>query len=158
MQRNRFWAAVSKALAAVTMTLILTSVLAPGAGAATQYKVLYTFTQGADGANPELQSGYLIFDATGNLYGTQRALGRWGGRHLPVDTQSRRRLERDFASHFLHLLRRWGLSQREPDLGLSRQSLRQHLHRWPWTVQPLRASRLRSSFQADPEPGRKLDL
>jgi uncharacterized repeat protein (TIGR03803 family) len=35
--------------------------------AASKYKVLYKFTGGADGGGP---NGDLIFDSTGNLYGT----------------------------------------------------------------------------------------
>ena len=43
MKHNNFWAAVSKTLAAVTITIIVTLLLAPAAGAASKYKVLYNF-------------------------------------------------------------------------------------------------------------------
>ena len=64
MKSNKFRTAVSKALAAATMMLIVTLVSASGAAAADTYKILHTFTWAA---NP---SGGLIFDAAGNLYGT----------------------------------------------------------------------------------------
>jgi len=67
MQTNKFWTAVSKVLAVVTFTLITALILAPGAWAASRYKVLYKFTGGADGSQP--YAG-LIFDTSGNLYGT----------------------------------------------------------------------------------------
>ena len=70
MQTNKFWTVVSKALAVMAVTLIMDLILAPGASAASNYKVLYRFTGGADGAQPE---DALVFDASGNLYGT--ALG-----------------------------------------------------------------------------------
>jgi uncharacterized repeat protein (TIGR03803 family) len=66
MKSNQFWAAVSKALAVMTVTLIMALMLAPGAWAASTYKILHKFT-GADGGTPEAA---LIFDASGNLYGT----------------------------------------------------------------------------------------
>jgi len=51
MKRNRFWAAVSKVLAVIAVTLIITLVLASGAGAANQYKILHQFS-GTDGSDP----------------------------------------------------------------------------------------------------------
>ena len=65
--KNPFWTAVSKALAVTTVTLIIALILAPGAWAASKYKVLYKFTGGADGSQP--YAG-LIFDTSGNLYST----------------------------------------------------------------------------------------
>jgi len=70
-----------KLFAAATVTLIVTLMLAPGAGAQT-YQVLYTFTGGTDGAYPEMEGGGLIFDAAGNLYGTNARRGNpgnWNG-------------------------------------------------------------------------------
>ncbi|MGB0104238.1 MAG: choice-of-anchor tandem repeat GloVer-containing protein, partial [Candidatus Sulfotelmatobacter sp.] len=66
MTHNKFWTAVSKALTAVTMTLIVTLVFATSASAS-MFKILYQFTKIEDG---ELPSGTLIMDASGNLYGT----------------------------------------------------------------------------------------
>ncbi|MGA8149439.1 MAG: choice-of-anchor tandem repeat GloVer-containing protein [Terriglobales bacterium] len=66
MKRNKFWAALSKTLAAVT--LVATLVLVSGAWAQSTYKVLHRFT-GTDGNSP---SAGLIFDQSGNLYGTTR--------------------------------------------------------------------------------------
>jgi uncharacterized repeat protein (TIGR03803 family) len=66
MNSNKFWAAVRKALPAVTVTLFVILLLVPGAGAQT-YKVLYKFKGSPnDGYGP---SG-LVFDTAGNLYGT----------------------------------------------------------------------------------------
>jgi len=73
MKRNQLWAAASRLLAALVMTLILAVTLAPGASAAT-YKTLHTFTGGADGSGP---SG-LIFGSDGNLYGTTLSGGAFG--------------------------------------------------------------------------------
>lgn len=67
MKNNKFWAAVSKALAVIAATLIMALILAPGAWAASRYKVLYKFTGGADGSQP---GAGLILDTSGNLYGT----------------------------------------------------------------------------------------
>jgi uncharacterized repeat protein (TIGR03803 family) len=69
MHSNPYWAAAGRALAVVIVTLSIILMLAPGAGAQT-YKVLYAFTLGADGGNPNMVGGLLIFDAAGNLYGT----------------------------------------------------------------------------------------
>ena len=49
----------------IVIGVILT--VAPGAWAASKYKVLYAFKGGTDGTSP---SGALVFDAIGNLYGT----------------------------------------------------------------------------------------
>ena len=57
---------MSKALAVIAVTLIMALILAPGAWAASTYKILHKFT-GADGNEP---MGVLIFDTSGNLYGT----------------------------------------------------------------------------------------
>jgi len=61
MKSNQFWTAVSKALAVITVTLIVALMLAPGAWAASKYEILHKFTR-ADGGNPEAA---LIFDASG---------------------------------------------------------------------------------------------
>jgi uncharacterized repeat protein (TIGR03803 family) len=76
MKRNQsqFWAAVSKALAVMTVTLIIALILAPGAAAGT-YKILYNFTGGADGNQPEAA---VILDTAGNLYGTTILGGAFG--------------------------------------------------------------------------------
>jgi uncharacterized repeat protein (TIGR03803 family) len=74
MKSNQFWAAVSKALAVMTVTLIMALMLAPGAWAAGKYKILHTFT-GADGGASQ---GVLVFDARGNLYGTTLFGGDFG--------------------------------------------------------------------------------
>ncbi len=66
MTRNKSWTAVSKALAAVTVLLIVTLALASGA-AASSYEILHSFTWA------KAPSGDLIFDKAGNLYGTTRA-------------------------------------------------------------------------------------
>jgi uncharacterized repeat protein (TIGR03803 family) len=66
MTHNKFWTAMSNALTAVTMTLIVTLVFARAASAST-YKILHQFGTALDGENP--YAG-LIFDAAGNLYGT----------------------------------------------------------------------------------------
>ena len=81
MNTNKFWAAMSKALAVVTVTLIVILMLVSGAAAQT-YKVLYTFTGGTDGAYPEMRGGGPIFDVHGNLYGTNVRRGNpgnWNG-------------------------------------------------------------------------------
>jgi uncharacterized repeat protein (TIGR03803 family) len=75
MQRNPFWAAASKALAAAAVTLSIVLALAPGTWAASKYKPLYKFTGGADGSQP--YTG-LIFDQAGNLYGTTEFGGAYG--------------------------------------------------------------------------------
>ena len=72
---NPFWTVVSKALAVMTSTLIMALVLAPGASAASKYKVLYNFSGGADGSQPY---DAVILDAAGNLYGTTTAGGASG--------------------------------------------------------------------------------
>ncbi len=76
MKRNQFWAAVSKVLAVMTVTLIMASILAPGAWAAVTEKVLYSFTGGTDGGNPA--ASRLIFDPSGNIYGTTTSGGLYG--------------------------------------------------------------------------------
>ncbi len=67
MTKNRSWTAISKALSVMTVTLIMALILAPGARAAGNYKTLHKFTGGADGNQP---ADTLVFDASGNLYGT----------------------------------------------------------------------------------------
>ncbi len=73
MRSNRFWAAVSKALAVIAVTLVLASTLVPGAWAAGKYKVLHQF-KGLDGSSPF----GLVFDKAGNLYGTTYGGGAQG--------------------------------------------------------------------------------
>jgi len=73
MNYKKFLAAASAALMILTVTLML----APGAWAASKYKVLYAFKGGADGIYSE---GGLIFDGAGNLYGvTAWGQGYTGG-------------------------------------------------------------------------------
>jgi uncharacterized repeat protein (TIGR03803 family) len=69
MKSNQFWAAVSKALAVMTVTLIMALMLAPGAWAASTYKILHAFKRYSGGQGPS-GPGNLISDAAGNLYGT----------------------------------------------------------------------------------------
>jgi uncharacterized repeat protein (TIGR03803 family) len=80
MKRDKFWTALSRVLAVVTVALFVISVLAPGASAATE-KVLYSFTGGSDGQTPH--EG-LIWDQAGNLYSAtlDGGVGKcqyWGG-------------------------------------------------------------------------------
>lgn len=75
MNSNKFRAAASKALAVVTVTLIAILMLRAGASAVSTEKVLYSFTGGADGADPHQG---LIFDQAGNLYGTTFDGGLYG--------------------------------------------------------------------------------
>jgi uncharacterized repeat protein (TIGR03803 family) len=75
MKSNSFWAAVSKVLVVVTITLIAAAILAPSAWAAGSYKVLHRF-HGPDGANSREDT--LTFDANGNLYGTTEYGGDYG--------------------------------------------------------------------------------
>ncbi|MGO9085676.1 MAG: choice-of-anchor tandem repeat GloVer-containing protein [Candidatus Sulfotelmatobacter sp.] len=67
------WFAVTKSLAVIALTLIMASMLAPGAWG--QYKILYNFTGAADGSTP---FSSLILDTSGNLYGTTTAGGASG--------------------------------------------------------------------------------
>src|SRR5689334_11091191 len=74
-EQNQFRTAASKVLAVAAVTLAMALVLAPGAWAASGYKVLYTFTGGTDGSQP---FAGLILDASGNLYGTTPQGGAFG--------------------------------------------------------------------------------
>jgi uncharacterized repeat protein (TIGR03803 family) len=75
MKKNRFWAAMSRALAVVTIALIVILMLAPGASAAAKYKVIHQFT-GSDGSDPHDTA--FVFDAAGNLYGSTGLGGAYG--------------------------------------------------------------------------------
>ena len=75
MMTNKFWTAVSKALTAVTVMLIVMLVLASGA-AASRYRILHQFRMPKDGSGPV---GNLVMDAAGNLYGTTQVGGVNGG-------------------------------------------------------------------------------
>jgi hypothetical protein len=74
MNSNKFWAVPGRALAVVTVTLIVVLMLVPGAWAC-KYKTLYKFKGGKDGAY--LGAG-LIFDPAGNLYSTTNLGGAYG--------------------------------------------------------------------------------
>jgi uncharacterized repeat protein (TIGR03803 family) len=76
MNCNKFSKAVSKALTAGTVMLIVTLVLATGAWTASNYKILHVFKNASDGANPY---GNLVLDAAGNLYGVTINGGVGGG-------------------------------------------------------------------------------
>src|SRR5215468_7698755 len=75
MKSNQLLAAAGKLLAVVAVALIVVLVLAPGASAARKYKVLYSFSGGADGGQP---GAGLIFDGAGNLYSTTSQGGTYG--------------------------------------------------------------------------------
>jgi uncharacterized repeat protein (TIGR03803 family) len=70
MNYKRFLGAAS----AVLMIIIAILTLVPGAWAQSKYKMLYKFTGGKDGENPDA----LIFDQAGNLYGTTDRGGAHG--------------------------------------------------------------------------------
>jgi uncharacterized repeat protein (TIGR03803 family) len=72
MKSNQFWTAVSKVLAVITVTLIMALMLAPGAWAASTYKILHAFRRFSGGQGP---AGTLVSDAAGNLYGTTNGGG-----------------------------------------------------------------------------------
>ncbi len=76
MKSNTFWAAAIRVLAAVTIMIIVTLLLAPGARATDKFTTLYTFTGGADGGSPWAT---LIFDQEGNLYGTTGGAEQYPG-------------------------------------------------------------------------------
>jgi uncharacterized repeat protein (TIGR03803 family) len=61
--------------AALFVILIAITGLVPGAWSQSKYESLYSFTGGTDGRTP---SSDLIFDPTGNLYGTTRDGGAYG--------------------------------------------------------------------------------
>jgi uncharacterized repeat protein (TIGR03803 family) len=63
MGNKQFWYSGTKALAAVALAMILVK----GVWAANAERVLYRFTGGSDGGDPASQ---LIFDSSGNAYGT----------------------------------------------------------------------------------------
>jgi len=74
MTNNKFWDAVSKTLAAVTVTLVVTLMLTPNAWAAIKYKTLHKF-HGKDGSLPYSS---LVLDTAGSLYGTASHGGAYG--------------------------------------------------------------------------------
>jgi uncharacterized repeat protein (TIGR03803 family) len=111
MKSNQFWAAVSKALAVMTVTLIMASMLAPGAWAAGKYKILHKFT-GADGGAPQ---GVLVFDARGNLYGTT-AFGGSSSCGCGVVFKLAPNADGTWTEHVLH--RFTGADGYEPDAGV----------------------------------------
>jgi uncharacterized repeat protein (TIGR03803 family) len=76
MKSNQYWTAIGRTLAVAIATAIVILVLAPGMWAASA-KTLHTFTGGGDGAYPH-DFGALIFDASGNLYGTATEGGNGG--------------------------------------------------------------------------------
>lgn len=73
-RRINSWTRLSAFVVAAAV-LLLTSVFAPGAWAANRYKVLYKFKGGADGGSTR---GAVIFDQSGNLYGTTTDGGAGG--------------------------------------------------------------------------------
>jgi uncharacterized repeat protein (TIGR03803 family) len=75
MQSNQFWAAAGKMLAVVAVALLVVLMLVPGASAARKYKVLYRFSGGVDGGQP---NAGLIFDGAGNFYSTTYQGGTYG--------------------------------------------------------------------------------
>src|ERR1035441_7300854 len=72
MRGKRLSIRFSAALAILAAALFVTST-----SAAAQENVLYNFGNGTDGAIPIFAG--VIFDATGNLYGTTSAGGAYGG-------------------------------------------------------------------------------
>ena len=75
MNSNRFRHALSKLLVAATAILIVTLLCTTDTSAATTEKVLYSFTGGTDGSEPHAG---LIFDQSGNVYGTTAYGGLYG--------------------------------------------------------------------------------
>ena len=70
MPRKTFWIAASCILAVIGLRPVFSS----GAPPASRYKIIYSFTGGADGAYPVSD---LTLDSAGNLYGTtSRRRGR----------------------------------------------------------------------------------
>lgn len=86
MRGKRFSIGLRAVLAIFTVTLLATS-----AWAASKYRVLHFFN-GNNGVNPNAN---LIFDGTGNLYGTTAEGGAQRRHGVRVDTQSRQGLEGD---------------------------------------------------------------
>jgi uncharacterized repeat protein (TIGR03803 family) len=75
MRRNQYWAATIGILALLGFLPVISSGAPPASKAkppSAHEKVLYSFTGGADGANP---TSDLVFDTAGNLYGTTSAGG-----------------------------------------------------------------------------------
>ena len=72
--KNKFWAAAGRALAAVTVTLIVTLILVPSSAGQSKFKTLQTFNP-ADYKQGTKPVAGLIFDTAGNLYGTTKKGG-----------------------------------------------------------------------------------
>ena len=72
MRQKKLWFATSGILAVLAMALMVPV----GTAAAKKYKVLYKFTGGMDGASP---FGPVIWDESGNLYGTTWSGGSGNG-------------------------------------------------------------------------------
>ena len=76
MNRQKFSMALVKIVGMITVALVAALIAAPDALAGQyHYKILYKFTGGADGGQPNY---VLILDAAGNLYGTTTAGGKSG--------------------------------------------------------------------------------
>src|SRR5947207_1786728 len=68
MRQEKSWFIASVAVSLIVAALVV----APGAWAASTYKILHVFRRHSGGQNP---SGNLVSDAAGNLYGTTQSGG-----------------------------------------------------------------------------------
>ena len=123
MNYKKFLGAAS---AALMIVIVITLVLAPAAGAASKYKVLYKFQRPKDGFDPWAS---LIFDAAGNLYGTTcAAAALLAMRHrLQADAERGWKLDGERAALVQRQRRR--VSPCRPHLRCGRKSLRHDLLR-----------------------------